>query len=464
VHTADVAAVGVAALAAVGVLAFVLIVLGLALPVLGLAILVPVLVAITRRPQFGVLVLVAFVPFDGLLEITNVPGALEAWKEVLVGVILVATFVCPVGARAPKGRRRPGWVPALVGLLLVGFASAAAARDIEAAVGLKINFFYILLAVAIWRCPLDRRERDRIVSILMATGIVCAVVGLGQQVVGSVRLNEMGYEYDTTIRFAGDFLRSFSTFESPFPFAFYEMLVLLVCVPIALNEPRRLRNRLFLFATPVLVLGMFSSVVRASALGLGVGLAYLGFRRSRVLLAGLPLGLVAMVVLGVLGGSVTETFSSGESFGQRKTGWDENFVAIARHPLGNGIGTTGAAAEKAIELGSRDELYNPDNYYFKTLYELGVLGLWMFGLFLIGAFVSTRRAADRSPRDGPLLDGFGAFILGAAAANLVANVFDAFPIDVDFWVLLAIVAAVSAATDDRDPELDDADEGAVVDV
>lgn len=428
-----------------GCAAFALVVLGAAVPMLGVALLAPLLVVIVRRPQTGVLVLVALAPFDGLLQIAGLPSVANAWKETLVGVVLVATFVCPAEARAPRGRPRPRWLPALVGLLLVGVASAAAAHDVAGIVGLKVDFFYVLLALAIWRCPLDAIERDRVVSVLMGTGIVCALIGLWQQVVGEVALHNLGYQYNTTIRNAGSLLRSFSTFNTPFSFGFYLMVVMLIGIPVALGDLTRLRNRLFLLALPVYALGMLTSVVRASVLGLGVGLAYLGFRRYRVLLLGLPLALVAALVLGVLGGASFSSFSSSNSFQQRQTGWQANFDQVVRHPLGIGIGTTGAAADKAALLTTTNTAYNPDNYYFKTVYELGVIGLWMFILLLIGAFTSTRRlASDANPRDGPLLDGVAAMILAAAAASTVANYFDAFPLDIEFWLLLAVATTVGA--------------------
>jgi len=152
-------------------------------------------------------------------------------------------------------------------------------------------------------------------------------------------------------------------------------------------------------------------------------------------------------VLGVLGGASFSSFSSSNSFQQRQTGWQANFDQVVQHPLGIGIGTTGAAADKAALLTTTNNAYNPDNYYFKTVYELGVIGLWMFVLLLIGAFTSTRRlASDANPRDGPLLDGAGAMILAAAAASTVANYFDAFPLDIEFWMLLAVATTVGAGS------------------
>jgi hypothetical protein len=409
------------------------------------AIVLPLLAFIVTRPQRGVLLLAALVPFDGVLAILPVPGVAVAWKEMLVGVTLVATFLCPAAARAGRGRARPGWVLAAAAFVVVGLVWAVVRHDLQGLIGLKTDYFYVLVPIAIWRCPLAARERDRLVSILMVTGFVCAAVGLVQQVVGGAALNQLGYPYNETIRFAGGNLRSFSTFDQPFPFALFLMVVLLVCVPVALARPERARNRMFLLATPVYALGLLSAFVRSALLGLAIGLLYLGLRRYRVLLLGFPLALVAVVLVGTVGGATTGPFSSGESLRARSVGWEENVVQLGRHPLGAGIGEVGGAAAKAATFTTVTDQYQPDNYYFKTVYELGVLGLWMFVLLLVAAFLEVHHAGNRiRGPDQPLLDGIGAQVLAAATASLVSSYFEIFPVDVMFWLLLGVAATVIA--------------------
>ena len=285
----------------------------------------------------------------------------------------------------------------------------------------------------------------------MVTGLICAVIGLGQQFIGAAALNRLGYPYNDTIRFAGAFLRSFSTFVQPFPFALFEMVVLLIGIPVSLSTPGRRRNRLFLLATPVYVVGMLSAFVRSAVLGLAVGLVYLAFRRYRGLLLGLPLALIAVFSLGVLGGSLTGTFASGSSFTARQTGWQENVSQISAQPLGAGIGVSGAAAIRAQEFANTGAVYQPDNYYFKTVYELGILGLWMFVLMLIAGFRCSHNGAPRfDGSDRALLDGIAAQVLAAAMASTVASYFEIFPVDVLFWTLLG-VSAVLIASDQAEP-------------
>jgi len=422
-----------------------LVVLGYPGPVLVVAMLCPVAAAIAVRPQSGLLLLVLFLPFDSLLKLTSLPDWASSWKEALVLFALFCAFLAPRTARASPGRRLPGWVPAMLGWVAIGLASAIWFHDAQALIGVKINYFYILAALVAWRCPLNRRERDWLVTILMIDGILCAVYGIVQQFLGGNALLRMGYVLDTNVVYIGNYLRSFSTFVQPSQFAFFMMVVLLVAIPSALSDTKRLRNKLFLLALPIYVLGLLSAFARGAVLGLAVGALYLGVRRYRALLIVAPLIGLAVVVLLVSGNMAAGTFQDPTSLGERTSGWTENFVQIADHPFGAGVGRSGAASEKALQLGVAGGSFQPDNYYFKTAYELGVLGLWMFVLFLVAVWRCIDVDAGRaSPDDVPFLDGVAASILAAFAASFVATYFEIYPMDALFWVLLGIAASMAA--------------------
>ncbi len=409
-----------------------------------LAVVVPLGLALIRRPQRGLLVLAALVPFDGLLLLTpDLPALAAGWKEALVLATLAASFVAPVGARAAPGRPLPGWAPAVAGLLVLGLASALVVGGLQAAWGLKIAFFFVLVAVIVWRCPLDVGERDALVTILFVTGLLTAAYGLAQQLIGHSLLHDLGYEYNSTLRFAGGFLRSFSTFDNPFGFGYFLMLVLLIGLPHALARPDRLRSRLFILTLPLLVAALASTFVRGAWIGLLVGLAYLGWVRFPRVLLGLPLVLVGLLLLPTGAASAALSPASGAA---RVANWEENLSSFAAHPLGVGLGASNAAAEKAAEAGGDGtaDVFHPDNEYYRAAYELGALGVWFLILLLVSAFLNLRASAASLPPDGALFAlAVSSTVLAAAAASFVTIYFDTFPNNVYFWLLLGVVAAES---------------------
>ena len=442
------------ALVAVNVLIVAAVVGDVGIPLLALVGIAPLAWLLSQRPQRGLLALVALVPFDGLLDLVPHPSIIAGWKEALAIALVLATFVCPTEARAEGKVVWPSWWPALAGLIAFSVATVVLFRPAAGTLGLKIAFFYVLGYVAVRRCPLSARERDRLVTILMATGVITALYGVLQQVVGATRLHDLGYEYNTAIRFSGSLLRSFSTFEQPFPFGFFMMVVLLVCIPVALEEPNRARNRWFLLVgVPLLGLGLLSSIVRGAWLGLAVGVAYLGTQRYRVLLLALPLGFAALLLIPP---EIANRALSSSSTTERVAGWSENLNQLVSHPFGSGAGSSGAAAQtdeiKAsgeTDVGAlRITAYQPDNYYFLTAYQLGPIGVWLL-LLLLAAVLSSSRRASRvlTGRDGALAAGTTAMVVGALAASLVATYFEIFPMDVLWWLLIGVVdsAVVTAA-------------------
>jgi hypothetical protein len=426
--------------------------MGHALVILAVAVAVPLLLWIAERPQRGLLLLVALAPFDGLRII--VPEVSVAWKFVLLGGTLVATFVCPPLARGRPNARLPTLAVPVAGFVLVGLASAVAVGGTQALIGIKLDFLYVLAAVAMWRCPFDRRDRDRFVTILMTTGFVCSLFGLAQQVIGPAQLNAWGYPYNNTIRFkSGGWFRSFSTFDQPFPFALFLAFVIVVGVAVALEDTQRLRNQLFLMALPVYGAGLLFSFVRSAFVALIVGSLYLAFRGRRIVFAVLPLLVVGFLLLG---SGVNSSILGGSSLHERASGWQANIHNVVDHPLGAGIGSTGSAAEKLVKLRQATTAYQPDNYLFKTLYELGVLGLWL----LVLVFVAAGRTASALARrlrgvDAAFCDGLGAAVLGAAAASLFATYLEIFPLDLLFWLSLGLLGAMAAGrTSDADYDAD----------
>jgi len=408
------------------------------------ALAVPLLVGLTRRPQRGVLVLAALVPFDGLLLLTpDLPGLAAGWKELLVLATLAASFAASPDARASRGRRPPAWAPAVAGMLILALASAVLVGGRQALWGLKIAFFFVLVAAIVWRCPLDRRERDRLVSVLMVAGVITALYGIVQQAMGHARLHELGYEYNSAIRFTRGLLRSFSTFDNPFGFGYFLMLVLLVGVTVALAQPRRLRSRLFFLVLPLLLVGLGTSFVRGAWIGLAAGLTYVGFARFRAILLGLPVVIVALILLP---GPISSAAFASTSGVQRVDSWQANLSDVIAHPLGVGVGSSNAAAEKVLGPDRIEEVFHPDNEYYRAVYELGVLGLWFILLLLTAAFRAARIASKTAPPEASVFAlATAAMVVAAAFASLVTTYFDTFPSDVYFWLLLGAVASEHAS-------------------
>jgi O-antigen ligase len=345
------------------------------------------------------------------------------------------------------------WWPAVALWVVVGSVSAVATIGLLGFVAIKVTFFYLAIIAVLWLAPFDERDRDHLVSILMGMAALASFVGIAQIIVGPSFLVQLGYEYGRQVRTSGGFLRTFSTFVQPFPFGLYVMVALLVGGAVALAEPRRRRNLAFLCLTPIMVVAMASSIVRAAILGLVVGMVWLAILRFRALFLPLALGAAALAAVFPFVPSLSKVFLSSSSLGQRGAGWSDIISSIVVHPVGRGLGTSGSAADRistasGVDIAGVSTNYQPDNYYVKMLLELGPVGLWLVLLWLVVALVWTTRLGRCLPgRDGALALGVSASIVAAMVASLVATYFEIFPIDVYFWLLLGVVGCTAAQHD-----------------
>ena len=407
--------------------------------------LLPILVFIARRPQRGVLLLVAFVPFYGLLIIAPAkPPFAEGWKEALALYTLFWSLLSTPKRTRPRTKLPTVLQPILL-YLGFGLAWVVALHNVRGLVGLKVNFFWLLLGVIVWRTPLTSRDRDRLLSILMVVTVITSLVGLAQQVVGDAFLVGLGYDYNTNVRFTGSFVRSFSTMDNPFNFAFFLTFALLILLPQCLEDPRRQRNTAFLLATPVVALALLFTFVRGAWLALAVGCCYLAVRRYKVFLLLVPFVMLAGLLVP---GNFSESALATGSLGDRQQGWAQNINKAVSAPFGNGIGATGAAGLKAQQVeGSTRIVYEPDNQYFKALYELGVFGLWALALLFVGLIAAARAAERRlAGIDRAWALGLTAHVLGAIAAASISTWFEIFPNDLFLWLTLAVVLTLSKPT------------------
>lgn len=431
---------------------------GVPLLVLGCAL----VYAIYQRPQRGLLVLAAGTPFQGLIVLLPAIPYLAGWKEAVVLFTLLATFISPTRQRS-RGIVIPWW-PALLILVIFGVISGLVAYGLLGLIAVKVSFFYTLLLVILWRSPFTAGDRDRLVSVVLTVAVINAVYGLVQQAVGPDRLVGWGYRYNQEVRTAsGNILRSFGTFNQPFPYAFFLMMAILLVGAVSLSDPSRRRSRIYFAVLPLLLAGMAVSVVRASYIGLFFGVVVLGILAHRWILRVVAVAAVLAIplILAIVPASTVSTILSGASFRTRAGGWEYAINTILTHPLGSGLGSSGAAAAKLVfsELQVPPNVavridgavafaigvpYQPDNYYVKMLIEFGPIGLWLFAIILVSAIATTayigRHAALRF--DSGFALGVSVTVVAAVVASFAATYFEIFPMDVFFWLLLGACGSI----------------------
>jgi len=447
---------GVAALA-VGVLAAAtspLIPLGALLGLLVLAL-------IWWRPIVG---LGLFVGVVAALPFGVIPVPLAGAQLTFVDAVLIATFSAVVArwifAGAPVPMDPTG--VALIGFVLVCIAAFVAGGSLSPITPelvrrtgkLLASLLFFLVARSVLNSP------DRLASAtrwLILAGAFQGAVGTAlarlsplDQLTLLTRLQVIGYPTDQVLRYvpgANDTytnqLRAIGTSVDPNVFGGTLMLALVVTV-VQWASPRPVfpKTVLVLLAIPT-ALGVVLSLSRASWVGMGVGLLFIGAARYRRVLVLAALGGIAVLVAPV-GQAFILRFVGGFSTADPATAFRVGEYAnaltlLGRYPL-LGIGF-GASPDIDVTAGV-------SSVYLLVGEQTGLLGLTVYVLALVITWFVGLNALERVK--DPRLQGIVAAFLAAFSGALVTGLLDhyfanqAFPHAVAlFWLYAAVLVGAS---------------------
>ena len=432
------------------------------MPIVGdaLAVLVAAVVVATgwlawRRPFLGLGVLVAGMAFHNFLLMVLLQlgtshvlvRIVQSWKEALLTLLVVIAGLRLLKARREGRLEKPialDWVAAaflfimLVYLVLPsGVLHGSAGLQQRLAAFRLAAFMPVLYALG---RTLDGDERDlsSVAWIILGAGAVVGAFGLFELWLVPTRawldwgINQfsswLGFHYAgpkglpenffQTVK--GDVLirRMVSTYISPLGIAYTGLLVFPVAV-VLLDRQRRgsLGHILGSFAIGLLLAGILFSVTRLALFALVGEIALLALLMRRPLEYGLVAGVVAaVVVVIVLYPSYGPVVDRNLNPTTRPAGanlvnpGDPSFVehvrtvvadlrVAARHPLGEGLGSTGTSANRFTTNPAASTDYAPGESAILTFFvDTGVLGGLVYLLFFGLALLQSLRGLLAVPR------------------------------------------------------------------
>jgi len=440
-----------------------------------------VVVLVARRPDVGMLALIALLPFHSFfLSWIYAVGAPEsivrplgAWKEAVTIGVIVAGFR---GLRS-MGRRLDRLD--LVGLAYVAivafyalvprlFAASAPTGASERFLAFRASAFFVLLLLAARHAVLPESFMRRALRLVMAVGIVVAVIAVfefffpatwNDFVVNKVKYT--AYEIQVLdvkpfnaldIRYYGQIggqqiVRVGSSFLSPLVLGFY------LLIPFAAAIDRVARKGLhgaaascaFLTGTALLLAQTRAALIGAVIIGLVAIRPAVGRTTQRRLQFGLLLAAAALVALPVaaatgLGARATTAASGDEASAvdHVQSFWN-GIQTIADHPIGQGLATSAGAGQRF----QTQSTVIAENNYLQVGIELGVGAMVLF-VALTVALLRRLRAAVEWTAD---LGGGAVRAMGLALAigALFLQPWGDLPTAWTFWSLAGAVLGIAAA-------------------
>ncbi len=360
---------------------------------------VVVVLAYLRAPHLAVAATIALFVFLPTLKVFISPS-LGGVKDLVGLAAITAAAILIIFQR----RRVDPRIAVLTTLFLALYViNPTHVHDVAWAQGVRLTGEPTLLLIAGLILPNPQRTLKWAVGALIAVGLIVALYGLLQQVLGPARLVSLGYSFTGQVRLIGGRLRSFGTLDDPFAyaavlyFAFGAMVFWLKRGPIAY-----ILGLLFL-------LGLAASLVRTAAPVLIAFMAMGLIRRGHVIPALAFAAATVVIAAGTLLGAsgthtqaVTVHFANGGStvvnspvpaqgtlsLNGRTSAWQ---AAVGSNPLnwafGRGVGQVGTAAQRATQgliptaspgttsATSSANARAVDSGYFATVADVGLIGL-----------------------------------------------------------------------------------------
>lgn len=431
------------------------------LPMLGVLLVFIFWFAILKRWQRGVVMLLAYLPFAGVVTLSFYPESYPILFKDFFFVIPAYLAFWTVG----RDKSSPVRVPQAVRFAMLALAVLVLAQSFNpelenlmvAAIGAKIWLFYLPLVYLAFELIRTRDDLVRLLRLMVALTWVPCTVGIVEWVASmSFGYQETMYAIygdaaeGATQNFAvfsvgGEFYRIPSTFTFVAQYFAYTLAMVVPAYALSRLDDSGFWRQVGWATMWLAVLASFMSGARAAYLFMpmllffiyGLERGFTGAFKIAIMLP--PVLFAALYFAGISPGALFDLMRELLFMYSSDIAVQGLEDAIDIAPLGTGTGMNTGAARYA--LADPESMIGIENYYAKAVVELGVIGLMaVVGLFI--ALLVRGYGIQRGLRD-PGLRSCAIAIL-AFLAMMVLNSFkgwliDLDPINVYFWLFAGIL-------------------------
>ncbi len=298
---------------------------------------------------------------------------------------------------------------------------------------------YMLWFFVIIRLADSRETAKNIYTILVLSGTLLAVHGILQYAAGT----EMPSHW-VDIAEKGVRTRAFSIIGSPNILGSMMLFLSPMSFSLFFAEKDIYRKLFFLGSTLLMGVCLLFTFSRGAWLGMAAAaLVYILLKDRRLLLPFVVAALLAYLIVPSVSDRITYMLSDeyiASSFrGGRLGRWLEGIDMAKQNPwLGAGLGHFGGAVAKNNNIPGT---FYMDNYYLKTVVEMGFAGLAAFLVLIYNLVIWSLRTIKKLLDRSMLLLSQGAFagLCGILVHNLAENVFEEPMMVTYFWITAALI-------------------------
>ena len=396
------------------------------------------------RIVLTVLGLYALVDY-GLRDVLSIPVISSIWDEALMVLCCGWILWERVKAKAPLQSRANPLDYSVWALLVMGLALMAVQHPFPS---IQIAGYRATMQYILWFFLLTRLLRDDgdfrflyAVMVVLAAGI--ALHGIYQYIIAVPIPASWMTSTETSVR-----TRVFSIFGSPNIMGDFMVMFAPMTVGLAYSV-KDWRLKILLWACGLcMCLSCLFTMSRGAwvAMAAAVVLFVLMVDR-RLFLVLLGAGIVACCIPFVasrIGFLFTEDFAHASANGGRSSRWALTMSLLLRNDpvFGLGHGMFGGAVAMQNQVLNCEYFY-VDNYYLKTMAEMGYVGLGAFILTQLGVLFTGARSVFRTKQAGdtmfPMCAGMLSGLVGVLIHCFFENIFEEPYMEATYWIIAALL-------------------------
>ena len=386
-----------------------------------------------------------------LRDVLAIPVISSLWDEALLLFAALWIFGQRVEAKSPLAART---TPMDCGILLF-LTTAFVLMNINAPFfsiqvsGFRASCQYLLWFFIVTRILRDDRDAMRLYGALVGLGIILALHGIYQYIVAVPIPSSWMTHTETAVR-----TRVYSIFGSPNIMGDFMVMVVPMCAGLAYYVKDTKWKIAAWIGTILMCFACLFTMSRASWVAMAIAIVIFVLLVDRRLLALLVVaGVGACFVPFVrtrIGFLFTDDFTAANTSGGR-AGRKLNALNLfySGNPwVGVGEGMFGGAVAMQNQVLDHTDYFYVDNYFLKTMVEMGYCGLAAFCLMLLGFLGAACRALSRKAQDFkagldrlfPLCAGMFAGLCGVIVHCFFENIFEEPYMMAWFWSIAGLIA------------------------
>ena len=388
-----------------------------------------------------------------LRDVLAIPVLGSMWDEALL--LFAALWICGqrIEARSPLAARTTPMDCGILLFLTAGFVLMnvnAPFFSIQVS-GFRASCQYLLWFFIVTRILRDDRDVMRLYGALVGLGVLLALHGIYQYIVAVPIPASWMTHTETAVR-----TRVYSIFGSPNIMGDFMVMVAPMCAGLAYCVKDTKWKIAAWIGTILMCFACLFTMSRASWVAMAIAVVIFVLLVDRRLLA-----LLAVVGVGAcfvpfvrtrIGFLFTDDFTAANTSGGR-AGRKLNALNLfyASNPwVGVGEGMFGGAVAMQNQVLDGIDYFYVDNYFLKTMVEMGYCGLAAFCLMLLGFLGAACRALYRKAQDFkagldrlfPLCAGMFAGLCGVIVHCFFENIFEEPYMMAYFWSIAGLLAYI----------------------